>query len=581
MKKNNMIKIVLMLSFLFVTIAISQSVIAATYISNSENWEDVYSVIQFAALNKSKSLFVTSEAHAKILPYDVPVTDEVKIISSKNDAYIGNYKNLLRSINIENVEEERLTDINFDLATQTTTNNFIVMDSAYSYNALALAPYARLTDSYVLFVNRNNLGKITTFLDSRGVDELLLYGTLQREVRQGLQKYDPEIINENGDKFLNNIEIVKKTLEIQDHGQALLTNGEFIEQELMISGQPVLFVGRNSVPPQVAEYIKSSTITVGVLVGNELINSGQTIRRETGISTIVKFGRGARVPDDAIMGEIEALDMFYLPAINIDMELNSIRYNKLTNKIQVTLQNNGDVAIFALGSYTIRFGTAGELVGDEDAVFIDSGEQKTFTYELEDRYADDNIFADVMILFGESQNSLEYLYEQKDVAVEIVEYDDSSTIMISDFYYDTGKNAFAIVVSNPGLVDAYVTGEIFDFYMNSETKILSSKNTIKVSSEDKNTIYIYEDLIDEDFVNNIDAKIRLYYGEQESTLINVLEEKWPLVKKSSYPVMQYAPYALLLLLVALIVTSNKKCKSCGKRNPKRRKTCKQCHAKLK
>ncbi|MFP4567436.1 MAG: hypothetical protein ACLFN8_00680 [Candidatus Woesearchaeota archaeon] len=578
MKNRNKYLLIITISLLFLFI---QDVSAVTYVSNSNNWEDVYSVLQLASLNRSRSMFITNEAHARILHFDMALTENIRVISSRRNAYIANYRSLLRSAGIENVEEERLENINLELAGRLPIRNFIIIDPAYSYNAIAVAPYAFLTNSYVLFANRDNLGRITSFLDSRDVNRVLLYGTLQREVREGMQKYNPEIINENGDKFLNNIEITKRALEINNVGQVLLTNGEFIEQELIISGQPILFVGRNSVPPQIAQYIRSSPISVGVLVGNELINSAQTIRTQTGISTIIKFGRGARVPDGAIMGEIEALDMFYLPPINISLELFAIRYNKATNKMEITLRNTGEVAAYASGSYTIRFGQDIETLGDEDEIFIDAGETKTFTYSLENRYADDNIFADLMILFGESANSLEYLIEGKDIPVEIVEYDDASTISITDFYYDLGKGAFAIEVRNPGTVTTYVSAEIIDFYINFETKILSSRNTISILPGKTNIIYIDEDLIDEDFINNPEAKIRLYYGEQENILVNLLEETWPLVKKRTNQIIQYAPYAILIILLILILTSNKKCKKCGTRNPKRRKHCKKCNAKLK
>jgi hypothetical protein len=53
-----------------------------------------------------------------------------------------------------------------------------------------------------------------------------------------------------------------------------------------MSGEyPTLFIGTNNVPDEIRNYIKSSNIEVGVLIGNELVGSATTVRRETGIST--------------------------------------------------------------------------------------------------------------------------------------------------------------------------------------------------------------------------------------------------------------------------------------------------------
>ena len=73
----------------------------------------------------------------------------------------------------------------------------------------------------------------------------MIYGNVDREVKNTLAKYNPEIINKEGDRFLNNIEIVKIS-EIKHSKQAVLTNGEFIEQEIMSGSEPVVFIGTNN-----------------------------------------------------------------------------------------------------------------------------------------------------------------------------------------------------------------------------------------------------------------------------------------------------------------------------------------------
>ena len=58
---------------------------------------------------------------------------------------------------------------------------------------------------------------LDSFLGTKKIRALVIYGNVDREVKNTLAKYNPEIINKEGDRFLNNIEIVKnirnKTLE--------------------------------------------------------------------------------------------------------------------------------------------------------------------------------------------------------------------------------------------------------------------------------------------------------------------------------------------------------------------------------
>ena len=68
---------------------------------------------------------------------------------------------------------ERLPDI----------TKFIIVDDSYGYNAIAVAPYAIVSNSYVLFADRTTIRKVTNFLEDRRVDELILYGHVDREVK--------------------------------------------------------------------------------------------------------------------------------------------------------------------------------------------------------------------------------------------------------------------------------------------------------------------------------------------------------------------------------------------------------------
>ena len=293
------------------------------FISNSGDWEDVYSVMLYSSINGGTGYFLVSTRHSTLLINQLNKDSNYLIVSSSDNPYVIGYKSVLESRDFDNIDEIRANNINLEIANRlpATVTDFIVLDNSYGYNSISVAPYAALSKSYVLFANARNINQVYTFLNSRNVNSIIIYGQVDREVKDRLSEFNPETINEQ-DRFLNNQLIVDKYQELHNNlqgepkSQAILTNGEFIEQEIMSGVEPVVFIGRANVPDQVREYIKASDIDIGILIGNELIGSATFIRRELGISVFVKFAQSARAPTTAI-SPVEDLDRFYLPRLHI------------------------------------------------------------------------------------------------------------------------------------------------------------------------------------------------------------------------------------------------------------------------
>ena len=120
-----------------------------------------------------------------------------------------------------------------------------------------------------------------------------------------------------GDKFSDNVEIVKKYSQVGSISQVLLSNGEFIEKEIMQGKNPLLLIGKENAPDVITNYIKSSNIQGGVLIGNELIAAATNIRQSTGINVQVKFARSARGNTSGV-APVEGLDLFTITPINVE-----------------------------------------------------------------------------------------------------------------------------------------------------------------------------------------------------------------------------------------------------------------------
>jgi hypothetical protein len=542
MKKGSFITILLL-------VLLSQVVLAEEpghIIANSQDWRDVYSVMLYGSLTGKSASFLVSDRHGPLLLNSIGRGTHIWSINSKKVPYVFGYKSLIesRGFTAESFDYE---NVNLELAKKLDVNNFIIIDDSYGYNAIAVAPYAVITKSYVLFVDKNNIREVDAFLRDIDVNKVIIYGHVNREVKNALARYSPEIINEGGDRFANNIEIVKKYQELEHAKQTILTNGEFIEKEIMSGTQPVIFIGTNNVPDIVRDYIRDSEIDIGVLIGNELVGTATFVKREIGISVFVKFAQGARAPR-GVISQVEALDMFYLPVYTLNLEIDSMRYNKATKQLEVTLKNTEDQAVYAKGTYTLiaSDGTR-QTVGDLEPVFIDGKELKTLVYDVESM-PEGEIQADVYILYGESKRSLEKVIDTT-LTIDVVKVLDRCEIGIEEVSYNTRRKMFYVLTENIADVECYVDVELVDIVIAGEKNTFGMKSIAHLDRGGKKRLRVRAELEEEDLEDNTIVKVRAYYGERENSLIKVFEGTFELVLKG----IDWLFYSLLLIIITLII----------------------------
>ncbi len=519
-------------------------------IINSADWRDVYSGIMYANLGGKSSSFLVSTRHSMLLINQLDNRQKnILVISSKKNPYVVGYKPLLESRNFI-VEEQELASANLALARRMADiENYVVIDDAYGYNAISAAPYAMKKKSFVLFADQKNANEIASFLSQRRsqgrLKELIIYGTVDREVKNALSDLDPIIINK-GDRFENNVEIVKRYQSIATQGQAVLSNGEFIEASIMSGDEPVLFIGAANVPETIANYIKSSEIKVGILIGNELIGTATSIRRQIGIPVFVKFAQSARAPQGSISA-VEDLDRFPMPKYYFDLSVHSVRYNSATNQVEVTYKNNVALGTYVKTTLTLNYGDGERMtVGDNDAVYIDKNGFLTLTYDVDPM--DGDITADVFAVYGEGKRALENVLRQT-LKVQTVKVFDDSELTIDNVVYDKAKGLFLIDVTNKGKVDTYAAGEIYDIIINDEETVFASDSTIYLISGKKGLLTVPVSLADEDIEANKVIHVKVKYGEREDALVKSVVADFEL----KFAKGDYLFYILLAVIVILLI----------------------------
>jgi archaellum component FlaF (FlaF/FlaG flagellin family) len=552
---------------------------------NSADWRDVYSGIIYSNLLGVPNNFLTSTPHGPIILYEIPEGRTIEIITSADKPFVVGYESLVRSRGYENPEELIFEQSNLELAKRLPNiNKFIIIDDSYGYNALSVAPYAVKAGYYVLFASSANIRSIDNFLTGKKIDDIIIYGQVDREVRSALAKYNPETINsESGSRFENNIRIVDKYSEIGSIKQVILTNGEFIEASMMSGKEAVLFIGKTNVPDEVAEYIKEKGIDIGVLIGNELIGSATTIRRQLGISVFVKFARGARIPGGTI-NPVEDLDRFPMPAYKLSLSIVSISYNKATRLLEVTYQNNVDIATYFKTTLTIKDSDGNILAvnGSLDIEFIDGGETKTVVYSmnLEDAQNLGNLSGEIYTIYGESKTSLENILRGT-FPIEQIEVFDETDLKIIDLVYDASAGKFIVTIKNTGPTDLYTDVELVDLWINGEYITVSADEVEKIGAGETKKISINVDMEEEDLNDERNEKItvRAVYGERKHALIKTKTQEFDL-KLKKFEFWIYIPIVVVLIILIfffiLLIRRRKRCPRCRTMNKKSASHCRKC-----
>ena len=473
-------------------------------IANSENWKDVYSSMLYASLEEIGSDFLTSTEHGRTILNGIKTENSILVVSSEDSPHVFNYPDLIKAKDFSSSREIKTTNANLELIKELEEiRNFVIVNDIYGYNAIAVTPYAIKKNSWVFLSNKINIQEIDSILSTKNIDEILIYGYVDREVRNSLEKYNPKIID-NKDRFKDNIEITEEYLKLNPTKQVLLTNGEFIEKQLMLGTEPTLFTGSENVPDQIRDYLKDSSLEIGILIGNELIGTATNIKKSTGLNVMVKFARGARTQTDGVSA-VEGLDLFPVPTPSLKLSIHSIKYNIVNSKIEITYKSESNIPTYFKGVITIN----NDKVGDAQANFIAPGNFKTITYELDTSQQD--LTAEIFTLYGESTSSLDKIIEET-MNVNSVEVLDNCEIDIIDAKYNKQKQEFKIKVKNLNSIDCWANLEISNLKIGYNEITTGTNAPKQIKAKKTKTILIEEELTENDFSQNKFIEITAQYG---------------------------------------------------------------------
>lgn len=556
---------------------------AQQVVVNSADWVDVYSSVMYANLEKTPYYFTINEAHARDLPQYMNRGLDIRLVESDTVPYLAGYKGTLESSGYrvsEVIKSAGGRKLNLELAKRLDVTRFIVMDDEYGYNAISVAPYAVRSRSWVLFADRGNIDEVYGFLSGRKVESVLIYGRVDRAVSERLGGFNPERIN-NGNRFDDNIAIIKKYMELSPSKDIILANGDFIEATLMSGEYPVMFTGVDTVPPHSVEYLKGTEIKYATLLGNDLTGAARMLKDETGIRVMIKFGQGRKTTGGTAL--VEELDKFYLPGYELALDIVNVQYNEATKQLEIIYRNDAKTGEFLRSSAGIfADGQRVLTAGDEAARYIEAGGESGIAYnaDLTDYARKSNLTVQVSTEFGEAPGSLNLLLK-KELGVGIIAVQDSSEIKVTDLRYDTGTQRIKLTVENTGKVPAYASPSV-TLLIGGKEETVRLGNAIPAAAGERKEAAGRVDLTSADLADNPQARVHVAYGERPSLLVKSLDETLPLKSTGDKTALIIA-LASAIALSGIVVWHRSRnnaegmpCAGCGSAMPQDAKFCPKC-----
>ncbi len=551
----------LCLLFLLIGAIVSSSVYADQAVVNSQDWQDVYSMEIYQHLIGGDIHYIVEESQGvDLINENVinPQNKKILLVESKDRPFVKGYQSKLESkgFEVEKLSSARAKDTNLLLTQkiidQKDISGFIIVDGDLGYSAVSVISYALLTTSPVIFADKENVDSVYDLLSKNKNKEIILYGHVDREVKNILQEFNPKIID-NADRYKDNIEMVKLFVEKSPKKMVYMTNGEFLEDGLFTPEFPILFVGTTNIPPQVFDFIKKSSFTTGMVIGYDIFGNALQLRKDTGLNIYLKHAQGRK-------GELYALNIFPIPSYKPTIKVEAVRYNAATKKLEVTFRNTGEIYTYVqtLKHDLIVNGASVASASDESVFFLNDKDRSTQTYDVNlNDYLKEKITVKSDVLYGESSSQLTFLLSAEN-DLTVISEDDNSEIDITNLVYNTRAKRFEVTIANIGTVGAFVDPQVEDVLIAGQ-KVTAGGELQHLDAGEDSVFNIPLEMVDEDIKDNPSITVHARYGEREDGLIKskiaVLKLE---LKSSSSMTIVWVIVIIVILWLFFLVRKKKK-----------------------
>lgn len=553
--KNNYRKFEFLTVFLISFAIFSSSALAKIVVINSENWEDVYAGIYYSQLNGYTPYFLNSpnpQGLFNILPRD----KNILLIESEDKPFVSNLKTLLESKGYV-VEVKKVRNGDIDLIPK-QISNFVVVQKDFPYNAIVAAPIAKLNTAWVLIVDSHNINSVVNIL--KNANKVIAIGYFSRDVNNSISPYVDEWITSTN-KFKLSTLVADKYLKIRPVSQVLISDGKYLENELLLGANPVLLVGENLLPDVVMDFMKTHNIKTAVLIGSHLTYVGERIRTlsDKKISVFIKFGEAT----SGVSHTIYALTMFPLYTKELKLNISSVVYDPIAKKLYVEFFNPSDSGLFEFTTLRLLDGnTEIASLSDREPMFIGANEKfvDSFDLVLPAELLNKNLTAEFYTSYGDSSDNLDKYITASGrfgppllLPLKIQKVTDNSNLKLVGVTYYSYYKRFGIKVSNVGNTDAYFTVKLIDVRIKGLKKSLSLDEARFVASGKEREVFIPAQLDELDLKDNPYVRVQVYYGEKEDLLVKSIDRKVELNIVNTNPITAMLATPIGLSVFSIVV----------------------------
>lgn len=550
-------KFVLIIGILICLILMSSVNAKDVVVSNSAYWETIYSTGIYAALEDKDFLFLTSPKHAQVLTIEMDDYTNVEVIESTKLAFSKNYADTLKKsgYNVKSSFVPERANLEIAEKIKNKISGYIIVDPTLGYDAISVLPYAVKNNYYVLFASKENIDQVYNYLSEINTN-LILFGDIDEEVREKLNGFNAEIIHK-GSRYKNNLEMVERYRRISDTNQVIFSNGEFLEPDLFYAGkndQPIMFIGEARPPPYIMDYIQKAGFKSAVVIGNNLVSSAKKIKDMLNIPMFVKFGKGITGGGE-MFKDVQGLDMFQVPIIELQLSLENINYNPVNKQIELMIKNDKKIKTYLKNSLLIKLdGELIETLGDEFIQQIGDKEEKGYTYEIDlIEYADRNITVEVFTPYGYSEDEMDKEIS-KNVKLNYLSIEDDCEISVENAYYNDDTQRFIFEINSNE--KCYARAVINELIVQDEEVNIES-DVVNIDGEGKIELKQRMDSVDK--ADNSNVLVKIKYGKRKEVLSKVIEYNFELKGiKYNQNYLTIGLIAIVLILLVLLWRKKKK-----------------------
>ncbi|MBN2478396.1 hypothetical protein JXB01_03855 [Candidatus Micrarchaeota archaeon] len=540
-----------MKKFLFLLCAfLLLGLVYPTVIINSQDHRDVFTALSYAhSTGDDFILFYETYTGDYVLSKINTNTEEIIYIESeKEPMYLGDFYEKLFKTKYEVTKYISVNPLEFNLfmAEKTGIKKFIIVDSKYSGNLLSVLPYAKETNSFILYGDKENKENLISFLKKNPPSSLLVFGYVDEDVKDSI-KAEGFSFSElgTGDKYEDNLVIAEELCSAQECNTFIITDYVSLEDTCGEADVLVILTGY-TVPEITKEFfinqLNSGDYERSILVipqyWQAVYDMKKAIEAEEGkeMRVIVKFGKVQAVEGS----EIIPSEVYKLPGYEVSVVILDINYNPETGEYELVIKNTGETVAFVKFLSTLDLnGKFFKTFAQDDFLILKPGESKSFTTNI-GGLDEGSLYQETDVFYSSSVHTVEKVVSSEGI-VSSIAFVDLTELEVYDALYLPDKNKLSFTASNPTNQTLYFYYSIK--YSDSEGKIftIDFPAVIQLDPYENNVIQV-DELLPEGKVPS-EMSIDATYGGREGFLD----------KEGIYPVqIGGADYLWLILLVLLV-----------------------------